>query len=77
MLFYNLLFRLVYGVNLHALESKARDQLFAQPIVGYFAPEILIGSAAQHTIDFATCTSKELEICEYPFEWIVTKTELM
>ena len=70
----------VYGVSLHALETKAREQLFAQPVVGYFSPDILLtgpGGAAQHTIDFSTCTSKELELCEYPFEWTIAKTELM
>ena len=56
----------VYGVNLHALETKAREQLFAQPIVGYFSPDVLLtasGTDAQHTIDFSTCTSKDLEVC--------------
>jgi histone-arginine methyltransferase CARM1 len=56
----------VYGVNLHVLETKARDQLFAQPIVGYFSPEVLLtakGADAEHTIDFSTCTSKDLEVC--------------
>jgi histone-arginine methyltransferase CARM1 len=57
----------VYGVSLNALESKAQQQLFAQPIVGYFSPEILLtasGKAATHIIDFSTTTAKGLEVCE-------------
>ena len=48
--------------------------------MGYFKPEILLtspGGAAKHTIDFSTCTAKDLELCEFPFQWTVTKTELM
>jgi histone-arginine methyltransferase CARM1 len=70
----------VYGVSLNALESKAQQQLFAQPIVGYFSPEILLtasGKAATHIIDFSTTTAKGLEVCEYPFEWVIDRTELM
>ena len=70
----------VYGVDLHALESKAQKQLFSQPVVGYFSPDILLtasGKAAAHTIDFSTITAKGLETCEYPFQWVINQTELM
>ena len=70
----------VYGVSLHGLEDTARDQLFAQPVVGYFKPEILLtgpGQSAKHLIDFSTCSSKSLENCEFPFSWKIARTELM
>ena len=70
----------VYGVSLHGLEDTAREQLFAQPIVGYFKPDILLtgpGQSAKHLIDFSTCSSKSLEFCEFPFSWKIVRTELM
>ena len=55
----------VYGVSLHELEETAREQLFAQPVVGYFKPEILLtkpGHASKHLIDFSKCSVYLYEI---------------
>ncbi|KAI9905324.1 hypothetical protein PsorP6_013540 [Peronosclerospora sorghi] len=67
-----------YGVNLSSLGTQALHNHFSQPVVGYFAPEILLSSRpAEHVFDFASVTPAELECFDFPFRFVIERTAMM
>ena len=68
-----------YGVNLTKAKQKAFDEAFAQPIVGYFSPTMLISNKhVTHVIDFSTVSEKDgLEKIKIPFSFVADKTSII
>ncbi|CAM9124572.1 unnamed protein product [Chrysoparadoxa australica] len=67
-----------YGLDLSALHERAKQEHFAQPVVGYFNPKSTISALpAMHAVDFTRITCDELLTFEVPFSFSVTKTAIM
>ena len=49
-----------YGVNLSKAKVRAKNEAFAQPIVGYFSPSMLVSKRhVSHVLDFSTISEKD------------------
>eukprot|EP00949_MAST-11_sp_MAST-11-sp1_P005469 g5469.t1 len=67
-----------YGIDLSCLEKPATEQVFAQPIVGYFDPSILVvDKPVTKTFDFSKCSREELQKVKIPFSFAVAKTSII
>ena len=50
---------MLYGVDMSVLHDSAVDEVFRQPVVGLFAPNLLTSSStAQHVLDFTTVSAE-------------------
>uniref|UniRef100_A0A7S1C457 type I protein arginine methyltransferase n=1 Tax=Bicosoecida sp. CB-2014 TaxID=1486930 RepID=A0A7S1C457_9STRA len=67
-----------YGVNLSSLVGNAMDDHFSQPVVGYFAPSVLLcDTTATHKVDFSRDSIASLEDINIPFSFRIAKTALL
>ena len=69
-----------YGVDLSVLKDEATRQIFAQPVVGYIDPAILVATteqAASYTIDFSATTPEKMGDIVVPFQFAVSRTCLV
>lgn len=66
-----------YGLDLSSLKEAAANDHFAQPVVGYFDPSILLAdTTATHLIDFEKDSPEDLARVRVPFSFTMTKTAL-
>lgn len=66
-----------YGVDLSCLKHQARKEHLSQPIVGYISPESLLShERAEYTINFQSCTIKQMKEFTIPFRFTINKTAL-
>lgn len=64
-----------YGLDLSVLRTRAVENHFSQPVVGYFPPELLIATEpATHVLDFQDVTMEELHTFDMPFRFEIAKT---
>lgn len=67
-----------HGIDLRCLEGVATEQIFAQPVVGYFDPSILVcDDPVCHTFDFSKCSRQDLQSVAIPFEFEINKTTIV
>eukprot|EP00947_MAST-08B_sp_MAST-8B-sp1_P002657 g2657.t1 len=67
-----------YGVDVSCMKAAARKEAFAQPVVGYFDPKILLSSATvTHTIDFTTITVEGFHKIHIPYSFEIDKPALL
>jgi histone-arginine methyltransferase CARM1 len=68
-----------YGVDVSVAKERAREEAFAQPVVGYFQPNMLVSSDhVSHILDFSKLAAKDgLANVVIPFKFTVTKTALV
>ncbi|CAG8660727.1 22701_t:CDS:2 [Cetraspora pellucida] len=68
-----------YGVDLSALYSDAKDEMFGMPVVGSFDPRTLIAQAnpGGYVVDFYTVTLEELQDMTIPFIWQASYTGIV
>lgn len=65
----------LYGLDVRCLEEFANTDNFAQPVVGYFNPAVLLTTeTAQRSFNFTNCTLEDLQKFEIPFSFEVSKT---
>lgn len=54
----------LYGVDMSVLHDSAVDEVFRQPVVGLFAPNLLTsGSTSQHALDLTTVSAEVSATC--------------
>jgi len=58
-----------YGVDLRPMASRALDELFAMPALGYVAPETLVAAPATRSFDFETLPLGALAEIRLPFSF--------
>ena len=64
-----------YGLDLSCLLDECVSDHFAQPIVGYFDPAILLSTdVVTHVINFGTDTVADLAEINVPLKFTITKT---
>lgn len=64
-----------YGLDLTILRSKAIENHFSQPVVGYFPSEMLISTTTvSHEMDFSSISTDELNTFDIPFHFIIQQT---
>mmetsp|Transcript_6734 Transcript_6734/g.22672 ORF Transcript_6734/g.22672 Transcript_6734/m.22672 type:complete len:361 (-) Transcript_6734:204-1286(-) len=67
-----------YGLDMRHLMERATDEYFAQPVVGFFAPQQLLSSQrTAYRFDFSVATCEELRSFEIPFSFIIERTAVM
>ena len=68
-----------YGVDLTKAKSTALKEAYAQPIVGYFSPNMLVSDEhVKHVIDFSKVSEKDgFEKIRIPFSFTVSKTSIV
>ncbi len=68
-----------YGVDLTKAKNTALKEAYAQPIVGYFSPNMLVSDEhVKHVIDFSKVSEKDgFEKIRIPFSFTVTKTSIV
>ncbi|KAI9340427.1 S-adenosyl-L-methionine-dependent methyltransferase [Zopfochytrium polystomum] len=66
-----------YGVDFSPLAKDAKDEIFAQPVVGNFDHRILLGPPCNHFVDFCTVQTAELLDFVIPINWIIPTTGLV
>ena len=49
-----------HGVNLTALQERAAEEYFRQPVVDTFDVRICLAKAVRHTLDFCTAEERDL-----------------
>nr|KIR86875.1 histone-arginine methyltransferase CARM1 [Cryptococcus tetragattii IND107] len=68
----------LFGTDFSELYNAAREEVFAQPVVGMFPPTSLISTAcAPKSFDFYTCSNDDLLEFTIPIEFIVSRTSLV
>lgn len=64
-----------YGLDLSAMRTRAVENHFSQPVVGYFPSEMLIAKEpVTHVLDFKDITNDELHAFDIPFRFVINKT---
>ena len=67
-----------FGIDLSPLREQALKDHFAQPIVGYFDPKILLSNDfVTHEINFGKVTLEEMRKIRVNFKFKINRTELM
>ncbi|KAJ3046024.1 hypothetical protein HDV00_003773 [Rhizophlyctis rosea] len=66
-----------FGVDFSPLSRDAREEIFAQPVVGCFDHRILLAPSCSHHVDFRTISIADLQDIVIPFEWEVPFTGLI
>ncbi|KAJ3057446.1 hypothetical protein HK097_006374 [Rhizophlyctis rosea] len=66
-----------FGVDFSPLCRDAKEEIFAQPVVGCFDHRILLAPSVSHHVDFRTITIADLQDIIIPFEWEVPFTGLI
>ncbi|KAE8539645.1 hypothetical protein D1P53_003579 [Cryptococcus gattii VGV] len=68
----------LFGTDFSELYNAAREEVFAQPVVGMFPPTSLISTAcAPKSFDFYTCSNDDLLEFTIPIDFIVSRTSLV
>lgn len=68
----------LFGTDFHALFKAAREEAFAQPVVGIFPPTTLMSAPCQPTtFDFYTCAIKDLLDFSVPINFVASRTAIM
>ncbi|WVR03796.1 hypothetical protein IAU60_000791 [Kwoniella sp. DSM 27419] len=68
----------LFGTDFSALYPAAREEVFAQPVVGMFPPTSLVSSAcAPKSFDFYTCTKEDLLEFSIPVDFVAHRTALI
>ncbi|KIR97571.1 histone-arginine methyltransferase CARM1 [Cryptococcus deuterogattii 2001/935-1] len=68
----------LFGTDFSELYNAAREEVFAQPVVGMFPPTSLISTAcAPKSFDFYTCSNADLLEFTIPIDFIVSRTSLV
>ncbi|KIY33270.1 histone-arginine methyltransferase CARM1 [Cryptococcus gattii E566] len=68
----------LFGTDFSELYNAAREEVFAQPVVGMFPPTSLISTAcAPKSFDFYTCANDDLLEFTIPIDFIVSRTSLV
>jgi len=63
-----------YGVDFSPLSQAAKDEYFAQPIVGCFDPRTVMAAPTSYKIDFYTIKNEEIVDIYIPIEWKIAFT---
>ena len=64
-----------FGVDLSPLREQALKDHFAQPIVGYFDPKVLLSNDFEtHEIDFGKVTLEEMRKIRVNFKFKINRT---
>ncbi|WVQ78781.1 hypothetical protein IAT38_000872 [Cryptococcus sp. DSM 104549] len=68
----------LFGTDFSELYPAAREEVFAQPVVGMFPPNSLIATpCAPKSFDFYTCTKEELLEFSIPVDFVAQRTSLV
>ncbi|WVW80173.1 hypothetical protein I302_102150 [Kwoniella bestiolae CBS 10118] len=68
----------LFGTDFKELYPAAREEVFAQPVVGMFPPSSLVSTACPpKSFDFYTCTKEDLLEFTIPVDFIVHRTALI
>ncbi|OCF57897.1 histone-arginine methyltransferase CARM1 [Kwoniella mangroviensis CBS 10435] len=68
----------VQGTDFKELYPAAREEVFAQPVVGMFPPSSLVSTACTpKSFDFYTCTKEDLLEFTIPVDFVVHRTALI
>nr|XP_031862897.1 uncharacterized protein CI109_001371 [Kwoniella shandongensis]KAA5529969.1 hypothetical protein CI109_001371 [Kwoniella shandongensis] len=68
----------LFGTDFSELYAAAREEVFAQPVVGMFPPTSLVSTACPpRSFDFYTCTKEELLEFTIPVDFVVQRTALV
>jgi len=63
-----------HGVNLTALQERAAEEYFRQPIVDTFDVRICIAKSVRHTLDFQEAEERQLHQLDIPVEFHMLET---
>jgi type I protein arginine methyltransferase len=66
-----------YGVDLQAMASRAADEIFAMPALGYVDPKSLVASPATRAFDFERLPLDELAHIPLPFAFTAEREALV
>ncbi|KAI8854185.1 S-adenosyl-L-methionine-dependent methyltransferase [Chytridium lagenaria] len=66
-----------FGVDFSPLANSAKEEIFAQPIVGTFDHRLLMAPSCKHAIDFQTISIPALQDITIPIDWTCLYTGLM
>nr|ADE10057.1 AdoMet-MTases [Tremella fuciformis] len=68
----------LFGTDFRDLYPAAKEEVFAQPIVGMFPPSSLIATPCPpKTFNFYTCSTESLLEFSVPIDFVVTRTALI
>nr|ODN89259.1 histone-arginine methyltransferase CARM1 [Cryptococcus depauperatus CBS 7855] len=68
----------LFGTDFSELYAAAREEVFAQPVVGMFPPNTLVSTpCASKTFDFYTCKREDLLEFSIPMDFVVYRTSLV
>nr|KIR47994.1 histone-arginine methyltransferase CARM1 [Cryptococcus bacillisporus CA1280] len=68
----------LFGTDFSELYNAAREEVFAQPVVGMFPPTSLLSTACTpKSFDFYTCSPHDLLEFTIPIDFIVSRTSLV
>ncbi|KAK8861606.1 hypothetical protein IAR55_002429 [Kwoniella newhampshirensis] len=68
----------LFGTDFSELYAAAREEVFAQPVVGMFPPTSLVSSACPpKSFDFYKCTKEDLLEFTIPVDFVVHRTALV
>ncbi|RXK35882.1 histone-arginine methyltransferase CARM1 [Tremella mesenterica] len=68
----------LFGTDFRELYNAAREEVFAQPVVGMFPPNSLLSiPCPPETFDFYTCKISDLLKFSTPLDFVVTRTALI
>ncbi|WVO20221.1 uncharacterized protein IAS62_001514 [Cryptococcus decagattii] len=68
----------LFGTDFTELYNAAREEVFAQPVVGMFPPTSLVSTAcAPKSFDFYTCSPHDLHEFTISIDFIVSRTSLV
>ncbi|ORX41876.1 S-adenosyl-L-methionine-dependent methyltransferase [Piromyces finnis] len=63
-----------YGVDFSPLSQAAKDEYFAQPVVGCFDPKTVMAAPISYKIDFYTIKNEEIVDIYIPIQWKISYT---
>ncbi|KAJ3413454.1 hypothetical protein HDV05_008023 [Chytridiales sp. JEL 0842] len=66
-----------YGVDFSPLARDAKEEIFAQPVVGNFDYRILLAPSCSHHVDFQTISMEGLKDFVIPISWTMNFTGLI
>jgi histone-arginine methyltransferase CARM1 len=66
-----------YGVDLRAMASRAADEIFSMPALGYVAPGSLVASPAVQAFDFERLPLAALAEIVLPFSFVAERSEFV
>ncbi|KAJ3108500.1 Histone-arginine methyltransferase carm1 [Phlyctochytrium bullatum] len=66
-----------FGVDFSPLAKSAKEEIFAQPVVGAFDHRLLMAPSCKHDVDFETISIGDLQDITINIEWICFYTGIM